>query len=100
MMALRDVAAGPKLALTASPREAQRKRHVGPALEKPLFNWIAQDRYVELLNCEKKVTNILETKVYELTDEEKVPVIKNHLGQESLQLIKTFRMKRKKNAKE
>ena len=30
--------------------------------------------------------NILETKVYELTNEEKVPVIKNGLDQEGLHL--------------
>ena len=37
-----------------------------------------------------KVTNIIETRVYELTDKEKAPVIKNQLVQECVQLIKTF----------
>ena len=36
------------------------------------------------------VLNILEIKAYELTDEEKFPVIKNWLGREILKHIKTF----------
>ena len=50
----------------------------------------AGDRYVELINFEMEVNNILETKAYEMTDEEKVSVIINLLGQEGLQLIQTF----------
>ena len=34
--------------------------------------------------------SILETKAYKIIDEEKVPVIKDWLGWERLQLIKTF----------
>ena len=45
-----------------------------------------------------EVTNILETKAYELTDKEKAPLIKKGLGREDLQLLKTFTM-RMKNAK-
>ena len=45
-----------------------------------------------------EVTGILETKAYGLTDEEKVPVIKNWVGQEGLQFIKTFTLEEKKNA--
>ena len=44
--------------------------------------WVTELRY--------GATNILETKAYELTDKEKVPVIKNWLGQEGLQCIEMF----------
>ena len=42
-----------------------------------------------------EVMNILETKAYESIDEEKVPVKKNWLGREGLQLIKHSQMKGK-----
>ena len=45
----------------------------------------------------RDATNILETKVCELTEEEKVPLIKNLLGEEGLQLIQTF-TREEKNA--
>ena len=61
----------------------------------PLFNWNAQDRYVKLMNFEVEVTNILKMKAYQLTNEEKVPVIRNWLGQEVLQVTKTFTHKEK-----
>ena len=60
---------------TASLREVHRKRHGRPALKQPPF---------------MEVTNILKTKMYNLTDEEQVPIIKDWLGREGLQLIKTF----------
>ena len=50
----------------------------------------AQERSTESLNFEMEFTNILETKAYELTDKEKVPIIRDWLGRESMQLIKTF----------
>ena len=37
-----------------------------------------------------EVINRLQTKTYELTEEEKVPILKNWLGREGLQLIQTF----------
>ena len=43
------------------------------------------------------VANILKTKKYELTDEEKVLVIKNWLGREGWQLKKTFTNEKKEN---
>ena len=46
-----------------------------------------------------EVTNLLERKAFELTDEENVRVIKIWLGQEGLHLIKYSQMKRKKNKK-
>ena len=66
---------------------------------KPSFNWNAQDRYIELLNFKIKVMNIPKTKTYELTDEEKVPVTKNWLGMEGLQLIKTCTNEEKEKCK-
>ena len=51
MITLRDADLGPRPpANTAIPREPQ--RHGRLALEKPSFNWNAQDKYVELLNFE------------------------------------------------
>ena len=63
------------------------------------FNCNDQDKYVELFNSEMKVTNILLTKTYEVTEEEKVPIIKNGLGREGLQLIQTFRNAEKEACK-
>ena len=37
-----------------------------------------------------EVTNILETKAYKLTDEEKTPIVKNWPGREGLLLIRTL----------
>ena len=59
----------------------------------------ARQGYVKWLNFEMEGTNILDTKVYELTDKEKVQMIKNWLGQGGLQLIKLFTKDKKKNAK-
>ena len=80
MVTLRGMDAGSHLTPTANIREPQQQRHGRPATEKPWFNWNAQDKYVELLNFEMKVTNILERKAYENAVEVKVPVIKNWLG--------------------
>ena len=70
--------------------ESKKDRHSGPILIKPMFNWEAHDRYVELMNFYIEVLNILEIKVCKLLEEEKVPVMKDWLGQEGLQLIQTF----------
>ena len=94
-MQMRD----PQPASTASPKKLQRQRYGGPALEKTSVNWSAKDRYIELFNFEMEVTNSVETKVYELTDKEKVPVIKEWLGREGLQLIKTFTNEEKEKCK-
>ena len=45
-----------------------------------------------------EVNSILKTKTYELT-EEKVLIIKNQLGREGLQLIKTITSEKKKTCK-
>ena len=99
MMALRGPDVGLHLAPVSNLSKPQWQRHGDLALEKPLFNWNVQDRYVELMNFEMKVMNILETKAYELTDKERVPVIKRLLGQESLQLMKTFMNEEKEEYK-
>ena len=46
--------------------------------------------YIELHNFDMEVMNILGMNAYELTDEEKIPVIKNWLGREGEQLVKAF----------
>ena len=98
-MVQRDVNVGPRPATnTASLREAQRQGHGGPAQEKLTFNWNAQDNYVEVLNCEMEVINFLQTKVYALTDEENIPVMKNWLG-EGLAANKNLHECRKRNSK-
>ena len=58
------------------------------------------NRYVDLLRFEMEVTNILETKAYELAEEENVSAMKNWLWWEVLQLIKTFTNEDKENGKQ
>ena len=48
-----------------------------PSLRKPVFNLGAKDKYIEQKHFEIKVMNIFLTKHHEITDEEKVPIIKN-----------------------
>ena len=76
MMAFRNMDAGTQPTTTANYRELQRQMCSRPIVEKPLFNWDAKDRYVELVTFDMEVMSILQTRAYELTDEEKVPVIK------------------------
>ena len=59
-------------------------RNLGLVLEKPTFNWDMLDSYVRLLNFQLEVMNILETKAYEINNEERILVIKNCLGQKGL----------------
>ena len=47
-----------------------------PVNEKLAFNCSTQERYTEFINFEMEVFNILETKVHELSKEEKASVIK------------------------
>ena len=69
-----------RLTMPASHSEPPKQRHGEPIVVKPDFSLDAQERYVELINFEMEVTNILATKTYKLTEEEEVPVIKNGLG--------------------
>ena len=95
MMALSDTDAGPQPTTVASHRELQRQRDGKLILEKSSVDWDVQDKYVEPMNFKVEVTNILETRVYEQTDKENIQVIKNCLGQDGAQLIKTFTHKEK-----
>ena len=56
-------------------------------LNQPVFNLMAPDRYMELLNFEMEVMNVIQAKVYYLSDAVKVSVIRNWLDREGLQLI-------------
>ena len=78
MMTLRDVEAGPWPTTAAIHSKPQRQRHSGPVLEKLASNWGTQDRYAELMNFKMEVSNILETKAYELSEEEKAPLIEKN----------------------
>ena len=61
----------------ANAGDVYRPRHGRSALRQPPFEKEkALNKYVELLNFEMKVMNILETKAYGLNDEDKVPIIK------------------------
>ena len=95
MMALRDMEAGPWPTTMVSHKELQREWQNGPVLVKLLCNWVAQDRYVKLMNLKMEISTILETKAYELSEEEKDPVIKNWFVQEGLQLIQMFTQEEK-----
>ena len=75
---------------TSSMWEVCRQRQARPALKQLSFNWNAPDKYIELLSFEMEITNLLQTKMYEWTEEEKVPTIKKLLGRECLQLIQIF----------
>ena len=44
-------------------------------LSQPVFDWKVPDRYVELLNFEMEVANIVQAKTCDLNDEENVPII-------------------------
>ena len=77
MVAFRDTETGPWPATIQNKPETQRQRHGGLILEKPRLKWDALDRYIKLLNSELDVTNILENKVYEISAEEKLLVVKN-----------------------
>ena len=79
IIALRDMPAEHHIDQTSNWRELQWQRHDQPALGKPLFNWNAKDRYIELQNWVIEEINILETKAYELPGEEKAPMIKKFL---------------------
>ena len=82
---------------TGNPNEVCRQRHGRPALKQSSFNWNAPDKYVELLNFEMEIANVLQTKMCKITEEEKVPVIKNWVVREGLQLKQTFTIPRRKH---
>ena len=63
--------------------EACKHRHGGPALRQPSLKWHAPHKQVKLLSFEMEVSNILQTKTYELNEEDEVPIIKKWLGRET-----------------
>ena len=76
-MALRKADAEPRSdTSTASLKEVHQQEHGRWALKQPSFNWNVRDKEVELINFEMEVTNILQTKTYDLTEEENVPIMK------------------------
>ena len=75
--ALKEAGTEPESGMsTANLRQAHRLRHGGPAIRQLSFKWKAPDTYVELLNFEMEVTNILQCRTYKLNDEWKVLIIK------------------------
>ena len=78
MMVNREVDAGPiSYANIASTGEVCRQKYGGPALKQLSFNWNAPDKYVELQSFKMEDTNILQTNMYILTEEDDFPIIKN-----------------------
>ena len=53
------------------------------------------ERCVKLLNFQLEVTNILETRAYEINAEERIPVIKNWLSQEGLLFMESIMQEEK-----
>ena len=90
MMTFRDTETGPSLTTTQNQWKNQRWGNRRLVMEKLRFNWDMPDRHVQLLNFQLEVTDILETKVYEINDDERIPVIKNWLGSEGLLIMKAF----------
>ena len=77
VMALREAETGPASgSSTANAEEVHRPRYGGPTLPQWSFNWKTPNKYVGLLNFEMDVTNTLQTRIYELHDEEKVSYYK------------------------
>ena len=66
---------------------------------KPAFSWGVQDKHVKLMNFNIEMSNIQQTKVYEISEEKNVPVIKNLFGWEGLQLKKMFTQEEKEKCR-
>ena len=77
VMVLREADARPASGTRmTSTGEACKHRHGGTALRQPSIDWTVPDRYAEHLYFEMEVTNVIQTRTFELHDEEKVPLIK------------------------
>ena len=78
-------------ASTPISREVHRQKHVRSGPKQPSFNWNVT-KYVDLLNLEMEVTNILKTKTYELWAQwrQSPHNKKNWFDREGLQHIKTI----------
>ena len=71
--------------------ETWRQRHRRPVLKQMSLNWNAPDKYMEVLSFNMEVTNILQTKMYTLTEDENVPIIENWLSREGLQCLHFYK---------
>ena len=56
-------------------------------------------RHVQLLNLQLEVMNILETRAYEINNEERISVMKYWSGWEGLLFMETFIQEEKENVK-
>ena len=83
----------------AKPVRNSNAKEWSAGIGKPIFNLDASDMYVKLLNFQLEVMNILETRAYDINDEERILVIKNWWGQEGLLLMETSMQEEKKNHK-
>ena len=50
------------------------------------FSWQESDRYVELFNFEMEVANVIQAKVYDLSQERKVSIIKTLVRQRGAEM--------------
>ena len=57
--------------------EVMRTRTGGPLLRQLIFNWGARGKYTEVKHFEMEVMNFYLNKHCEMSEEEKVPIIKN-----------------------
>ena len=73
----------------SSPVEPYKPRQAGPMLSQPAFDWKAPEMYLEPLKFGTEVPNILQLKVCDRKDEEKVPAIKTCSDREGLHFIQT-----------
>ena len=81
VMVMTEADAGPTSGTnTVGSGEACRQVHGRPALRQPSFNQNASNKQMKLLSFEMQITDILWTKTYALTNEDKVPVITNWRG--------------------
>ena len=64
--------------------EHHRPRKARPVMSHPASNWKVPDRYVELLNFEMELVNVLQAEAYELSGEGKVLIIENWVIREGL----------------
>ena len=57
-------------------------------MKKPTFNWNSIDKYAELRNFKLEVKNIFPK--YSINQAERVPIFKNWLGRQGLQLLESL----------
>ena len=77
----------------ASAENKQRLQNVGPEIGGPLmrqptFNWGSIDKCADLRNFRIQAKNMFQN--YNINQSERVPIIKNWLGRQGLQLLETL----------